>query len=33
VLADWWAEVLGWNVEPQDEKFIRRMIAEDRDRM
>jgi hypothetical protein len=27
-LADWWAEVLGWQVEPQDEAFIRRMIAE-----
>jgi Glyoxalase-like domain len=27
-LADWWAEALGWEVEPQDEAFIRRMIAE-----
>jgi len=27
-LADWWAETLGWNVEPQDEAFIRQMIAE-----
>jgi Glyoxalase-like domain len=27
-LADWWAETLGWEVEPQDEAFIRRMIAE-----
>jgi hypothetical protein len=27
-LADWWAETLGWQVEPQDEDFIRRMIAE-----
>jgi hypothetical protein len=27
-LADWWAETLGWVVEPQDEAFIRRMIAE-----
>ncbi len=27
-LADWWAETLGWNVEPTDEPFIRRMIAE-----
>jgi hypothetical protein len=27
-LADWWAETLGWTVEPQDESFIRRMIAE-----
>jgi hypothetical protein len=28
VLADWWAETLGWDVEPQDEQFIRRMIGE-----
>jgi hypothetical protein len=28
VLADWWAETLGWQVEPQDEAFIRRMVAE-----
>jgi hypothetical protein len=27
-LADWWAETLGWVVEPQDEAFIKRMIAE-----
>jgi Glyoxalase-like domain len=27
-LADWWAEALGWEVEPQDESFIRRMIEE-----
>jgi Glyoxalase-like domain len=27
VLADWWAETLGWQVEPQDEAFIRRMIS------
>jgi len=27
-LADWWAETLGWTVEPSDEAFIRRMIAE-----
>jgi Glyoxalase-like domain len=27
-LADWWAETLGWDVEPSDEDFIRRMIAE-----
>ena len=27
-LADWWAEALGWEVEPQDEAFIQRMIAE-----
>lgn len=26
-LADWWAETLGWQVEPQDESFIRKMIA------
>jgi hypothetical protein len=25
-LADWWAEALGWQVEPQEEAFIRRMI-------
>ncbi len=28
VLADWWAEALGWQVEAQDEGFIRRMVAE-----
>ncbi len=27
VLADWWAEALGWDVEPSDEAFIRRMVA------
>ena len=27
-LADWWAEALGWQVEPQDETFIRRMVDE-----
>lgn len=26
--ADWWAETLGWSVEPSDEDFIRRMVAE-----
>jgi hypothetical protein len=26
-LADWWAETLGWEVEPSDEAFIRRMIG------
>ena len=26
VLAEWWAETLGWSVEPQDEAFIRSMI-------
>ncbi len=25
-LADWWAEALGWQVEPQDEPFILRMV-------
>ena len=25
-LADWWAEALGWQVEPQDESFIRKMV-------
>ena len=25
-LADWWADVLGWEVEPSDEDFIRKMI-------
>ena len=25
-LADWWAEALGWQVEPQDPAFIRRMV-------
>ena len=28
VLAEWWAEALGWTVEPSDPEFIRRMIAE-----
>jgi len=27
-LADWWAEAIGWAVEPSDEGFIRKMIAE-----
>ena len=27
-LADWWAEALGWEVEPSDEEFIRRLVAE-----
>jgi Glyoxalase-like domain len=27
-LADWWADALGWVVEPSDEAFIKRMIAE-----
>ena len=25
-LADWWAETLGWEVEPSDEGFIRSMV-------
>ena len=25
-LADWWAEALGWEVEPSDEPFIRKMV-------
>ncbi len=28
VLADWWAEALGWHVEPSDEDFIRSMISQ-----
>ena len=27
-LADWWAETLGWDVEHQDENFIRSMIEQ-----
>ncbi len=27
-LAEWWAETLGWSVEPQDETFIRTMIEQ-----
>jgi hypothetical protein len=27
-LADWWAETLGWIVEPTDEAVIHRMISE-----
>ena len=27
-LADWWAQAMGWEVEPQDEAFIRRMVDE-----
>ncbi|OKK22232.1 glyoxalase-like domain protein [Streptomyces sp. CB00455] len=26
-LADWWADALGWEVEAQDEEFIRGLIA------
>jgi hypothetical protein len=25
--ADWWAETLGWSVEPSDESFIKDMVA------
>lgn len=28
VLADWWADALGWQVEPSDEDFIRSMISQ-----
>ena len=28
VLAEWWAETLGWHVEPQDEAFIKSMIEQ-----
>ncbi len=28
VLAEWWAETLGWQVEAQDEAFIRSMIEQ-----
>jgi hypothetical protein len=28
LLAEWWAETLGWQVARPDEGFIRRMIAE-----
>ena len=30
VLAEWWAETLGWSVEPQDQAFIRSMIEQGR---
>jgi hypothetical protein len=26
-LADWWAETLGWEVEPSNEAFIKEMVA------
>jgi hypothetical protein len=26
--AAWWAEALGWQVEPQDESFIEKMVEE-----
>ncbi|MEV0613569.1 VOC family protein [Nonomuraea sp. NPDC050404] len=25
-LAEWWADALGWQVEPQDEAFIRELV-------
>ncbi|HEY2286388.1 MAG TPA: VOC family protein [Streptosporangiaceae bacterium] len=25
-LADWWADALGWQVEPADESFVRKMV-------
>jgi len=25
--ADWWAQTLGWQVEPANEEFIRRMVS------
>jgi hypothetical protein len=28
VLADWWADALGWEVEAQDEAFIKSMIEQ-----
>jgi len=27
-LADWWAETLGWQVEPSNEDFIRSMVSQ-----
>ena len=27
VLADWWGQAMGWNVEPQDQAFIDEMIG------
>ena len=27
-LADWWADAIGWDVEPSDEAFIRRMVEQ-----
>lgn len=26
--ADWWAETLGWSVEPTDQEFVDKMMAE-----
>jgi hypothetical protein len=28
ILADWWADALGWEMEPTDAEFIRQMISE-----
>ncbi|PYI40190.1 glyoxalase-like domain protein [Arthrobacter psychrolactophilus] len=28
VLADWWAETMGWQLEPSDEPLIRSMVAQ-----
>ena len=28
ILADWWAETLGWQVEPSDEDFIRSVVSQ-----
>ena len=28
VLADWWAQAIGWDVEPSNENFIRGLIAD-----
>jgi hypothetical protein len=28
MLADWWAEAIGWQVELADEDFIRQMVAQ-----
>jgi len=28
VLAEWWAQTLGWDVEPSDPDFVRRMVDE-----
>ena len=27
-MAHWWAQALGWTVEPSDEAFIKRMVAD-----
>lgn len=28
MLADWWAETMGWQLEPSDEALIRSMVAQ-----